>query len=1457
MAFQNNHGRSDDLWGEALGRLSDSDRRAIGQPHPNGTAVLDTLLATTNRAKEICLAKRWKYEGKHGTIIIRDQLEKVTTWIERFMNVGNAVAQYDPAHLSLPWAGLLFLLQLTINDNQTFGAMVEGIELVANVVTRYDLLERIYLDLSRQSPIHKELRENFVKLYVAILRYLSKAKGYFSKPTIKRVIKSTIEPAEAAVQAHLDVIAKKIRSVDSCLDVIKAQRSRAVDEKTSRLLEMLVDIEKPITRTAMQVSALYDHLNINQRANILGWLSRVPNSIHHNNVKKAFLPGSCDWLLRHAVYLKFASSSISSTLWLHGMPGTGKTFLVHNIVEHILQEKNLNKAAAPVAYFYCARNPAEPKRASPDEIMRSLLKQLASTGPDKPLKAPVISFFKHRLAESAVDALDPTPPSAAECVPVILELLEKDPATIVIDAIDECDPSRRHELFSALGQVQRESASLVKILVSSRDETDIAWHYSQGLEIHLRTEHSKEDIERYIDHTLADAIRTRRLLQGHVSESLRSEITTTLKLGAGGMFRWVSLQIDNLCNSQRIKIEQDARQEVGRLPKTLMKSYDVLYERIQELALGSREIASVVLKWLLYAQTLLNTERLIAIVAVASGLPPLSLDSIVDICSSFIDVDDHGIIRLSHLSVREYLERLPEYSPRSCQSLLLRTCLSAYTQESEFVVQSTPRPTEKLKSYAMVYWPVHCLQLQRLDATMTQQIAEPFLFGDKGPEGAFEDWVSDAWNLSQYPGVVGYDHSLHQRLGATTSTLPTPLFLSCCFNLPWVLAKLQASGYSDWTAENRSSEPALTLATQWKSYDSLVWLLENCSLTPENTADALIIALENEDAQSIDLLLQHGVNPYHVTKCQDSALYLAVRCKKSKVVDQLLSTSFDFRPLTFTEALQAAYEDSTEQIFSLMWRRCTELNRSQFLAVLLLLEDLETHSLVAHMVDYARTHSEFTDVYHLVEQGALIWFHVDFSEDESEFKFLVVGGKGVLKDVRFAERSDNEYQWATRITDCHAPLIAAACLKDKAAIRLLIPFCDVNDMENDLTALAVAIALGQTTICSMLLTSGANPNLPAAAAPWSFYLSFSSRTSAEELYSPLTLAVMYNRVDIAALLITYGANVENTSATNSPFGIATYTEQPKMMALLYERGAKVDIRDDQGRPAVHLATKHHKHKALLYLCVQTSADVNVRCPKGKTALMRAVKAGCSYCIDLLLRSGADGNLIDGRGMDAFSYLRYGEEHLWIVKKLLDHGITWRMYTPFIESPLHLAVVASDLQLTRRLLQCGCDLSKEDSGLILSTAIMQRNKDMVLLLIDFGANPAVQSSFHARSPMQLAASMHDVEILQTLLSAKDQMDLRDEKGNPIEVGNLTPADLVPVLLGNPFDDQDTSETSSAITMNEKEDYWDDLGCLDLLVKAPSQTSESSVIENETVYQSPIPECCILIAPLGPQSYLVCQ
>ncbi|KAL6794836.1 hypothetical protein GGI42DRAFT_363259 [Trichoderma sp. SZMC 28013] len=667
------------LWEAALQKLPDSEKSLISVENGNKLEILHQILALAEDKKEICLQRRWKFKKKGGeVVIIRDKLEKIMTWITRLKEVGSTIVQYDPVHAAVPWAGILIILQVAMNDAQTFGAMVDGVERVSSILPRCACLEEVYFQPAVPLSVsRKQLQLAMVKLYTSILRYLAKARQYFSTHTVKRAIKSALSTPESEVQQYLDIISKKLSDVESCLLIVQLEETRATSAKTEKITQYLSALGKPIIRSSAQLTELHKSLSRQERTKILNWLSQINTRYHHQLEGKDHLPGSGNWLLEHPEFIRWQGTSSSAILWLHGIPGCGKTKLAYKIIQKLLQDNTVSPNPAPVAYFYCARNPAEANRSSPDEVFRSILKQLSINGQGE-IKDIIVKEFKARDKESELYGTDILALNPSDTQDMMSRLFERDPATIVIDALDECDPAQRHKLLSALGDILSRSPSVIKIMVTSRDDGDICCHLSSSPNIYIRADDNRQDVERFIDYTLSQALANKRLLHGKMPDDLVQDVSTTLKDKAQGMFRWVTLQIDNLCDSRRIKIESDVREEVGQLPQTLRESYDRSYRHILDLSRPSRVLAERVFKWLLCAQKLMTTQELVAAVIFASEHHFVSSQNILDICHNMVVIDDQGYVRFAHLSVREYLETLDSYATTECHAFVLQRCLDSY-----------------------------------------------------------------------------------------------------------------------------------------------------------------------------------------------------------------------------------------------------------------------------------------------------------------------------------------------------------------------------------------------------------------------------------------------------------------------------------------------------------------------------------------------------------------------------------------------------------------------------------------------------------------------------------------------------------------------------------------------------------------------------------------------------------
>lgn len=176
----------------------------------------------------------------------------------------------------------------------------------------------------------------------------------------------------------------------------------------------------------------------------------------------------------------------------------------------------------PVVYFYCSRD--EPTRRDPTMILQAIIKQMAIVLPGLP--EPVVAKYDERNAVGlASGALD-----FQESYDLLVSLLDLYPqTTIIIDALDESDPTKRGQLLDLLTEIINSSTSIVKLFISSRDDVDMRLKLDNVPNLYIKADDNSSDIKRFIDRELGKS--TNRLL----SHPVRQKILQILVEKAHGM----------------------------------------------------------------------------------------------------------------------------------------------------------------------------------------------------------------------------------------------------------------------------------------------------------------------------------------------------------------------------------------------------------------------------------------------------------------------------------------------------------------------------------------------------------------------------------------------------------------------------------------------------------------------------------------------------------------------------------------------------------------------------------------------------------------------------------------------------------------------------------------------------------------------------------------------------------
>ena len=110
------------LWAAALEGLDEKTVNMWCSRKRDAVEVLRDVEMLMNEAKEQAIRKRWKFlnpiSGK--AVVFCDVFSKITTWAKHFITIGDIVADCDPVHAALPWAGIRSILHVYSRHRQSY-----------------------------------------------------------------------------------------------------------------------------------------------------------------------------------------------------------------------------------------------------------------------------------------------------------------------------------------------------------------------------------------------------------------------------------------------------------------------------------------------------------------------------------------------------------------------------------------------------------------------------------------------------------------------------------------------------------------------------------------------------------------------------------------------------------------------------------------------------------------------------------------------------------------------------------------------------------------------------------------------------------------------------------------------------------------------------------------------------------------------------------------------------------------------------------------------------------------------------------------------------------------------------------------------------------------------------------------------------------------------------------------
>ncbi|KAI1752087.1 hypothetical protein F4782DRAFT_155191 [Xylaria castorea] len=854
-----------DLWNEASSHLDGSEKyrdikKLIGEPDRNSGDV-QGLAAVIKDKIETAFYTQECDSRTHRVI------KNAVAVLGKFTSAVDVAVSFDPVHAALPWAAVRFVLVALTSVSELRSQVLAGIATVASLLAQCDTYQQLYMapDLALRPP-----EAALVKLKTSIVETYTKSQSFlgFAIQQQQSKVRSVAAPFKLGdAGSHVHELSKHGEQLAQAADNCEKYCHLLNRSNVEGFLKLNATFHQIIQN---QIELFLDRIDRNDLMEMLDWISSIQYGKHHNRVKNNRTSDTCEWLLRHEKFHKWEDSSSSMILWLQGSPGAGKTFLTSKVIDHVKAQVENSPNQEGFAFFYCNRN--EEERQKSLCVLQSYVRQLSTT-----VKNPgcIRKQLQDLYRETRLKGSDF---GFSDCQKQLLESTNLySQTTLVLDALDECEPDSRRQILETVEYLLSESRNPLKVFISSRPERDIRNRFLHRPNVEIKATDNEEDIQKFASEEI-----TKHENWGGMSPGLRDTIIKVLFTQSQGMFQWAFLQIKEIL---RLETESAIRDRLGKLPADLDTAYDEIYTKIKNRNKHDRAFADNAFKLVACAYKPLSSTELLSAIRLGSEKDTFDLSGTITVsqllhlCNNLLVLDSQrNVWRFSHLSVTEYFEKKHWSLPRAhCHAAIV--CL-------KLIIETYKTPSRKkwLKGKDGDSWDHY--------------------FRDKNNQRSQPDGIFELMHpLQKYAQLNWIPHTEAQEGQKADPTLMCllkcflgePLESSLEYRLWYRVTVAKSSGYI-----NRMVPEAVALFAmcRFSFYNLLQEWWEDATfditLTASNKCSLLGLAAKGGCRRSCENLIKRGADVnLHIPGVHGSALVIAVYYAHFEVVKLLVEAEAD------------------------------------------------------------------------------------------------------------------------------------------------------------------------------------------------------------------------------------------------------------------------------------------------------------------------------------------------------------------------------------------------------------------------------------------------------------------------------------------------------------------------------------------------------------------------------------
>ncbi|KAK6835055.1 NACHT domain protein [Apiospora arundinis] len=553
------------------------------------------------------------------TLRASSRLKPYLNFLAQYESTIEVFIQVKPDILALIWGPLKLILRFANNLTKAFDKTLEVLGNAGQILPDLHAWASTFPDNPRVRKVLCLFYQDILDLHLAFLNLFGRKKwNRFFEAFWPRTT-DLLTQIQGRMKKHKSLLTEEV----TLENIIQARNARQHENEQYRRVREYEDRQ------------LFHGLLANLEINLYD--SQI------ETLRRPSLAPLDGWLLDNEVFTRwsYTPDKKSSSLWLQGIPGAGKTVLCAKISEH------LRKGGHTVLFAFLTY--LNPDQGRPLKVFQSLIFQLLS---EKPSLQPIIRdahVHNHRKLSGS-----------EEFVTKLFLDLVKDQGMIhiVVDGLDEAIEDSRLFLAKSLMEITR-ACQDVRLLISCRNDPLLDKELGK-CQLKLRVDqHNEPEIMAYLDRE--KAVLVNEWKENGVHDSMLPEAEACRDFIAAhseGMMLYAKLMMDmlkSLDNLDKIRIE------IQGLPDGLDQAYARILERIKNNANGSDIAAIRVLQWL----SCTPESRPFRVYEILQALHVqkdsegfvtmrMAVRNLQKTCGPIIDIEGDQV-RLVHFSAKEYL----------------------------------------------------------------------------------------------------------------------------------------------------------------------------------------------------------------------------------------------------------------------------------------------------------------------------------------------------------------------------------------------------------------------------------------------------------------------------------------------------------------------------------------------------------------------------------------------------------------------------------------------------------------------------------------------------------------------------------------------------------------------------------------------------------------------------------